>query len=329
MMMNDTKTDTNETTPISVQNNEIKTNVPTTPVSNNNEGNLDLSDLRKKLSTIENNIYTQPKIDFSTINNNNSSTSSLQEEIEKIKQTIKVWSGSPISSGKSNSRVVTLVRDPSDIPKYTEAQMQQMKKEATEKVLNEKNFMNDKYLQLQRQYEQELYVNRQFQEAIQEYENTITTLLDSHKKQEEKQKMVVSSLKLESENLKQKVSEYDKLYNEILQKHNLLKQEHLSKKEKEKELESQLLKTNQKLAGVEQEYQNLKIQYEKKINLANEKFKQYAEQQNSHSQLIQFKLQKNAIEINNLTNALSQKQKENKELVQLCDDLIKQLEGKK
>eukprot|EP01091_Cochliopodium_minus_P015529 TRINITY_DN555_c0_g1_i6.p1 TRINITY_DN555_c0_g1~~TRINITY_DN555_c0_g1_i6.p1 ORF type:complete len:528 (+),score=237.89 TRINITY_DN555_c0_g1_i6:2-1585(+) len=336
MQLNDTTPNNNNfssipppTTPVSTNTvNRTTEETNTQNTHSNNGSSFDLSDLKKKLSNIENNITIQPKLEIPT--STSSTTTSLQEEIEKIKQTIKVWSGSPVSnSGKTNSRVVTLVRDPSDIPKYTELQMQQMKKDAIDRVLNEKNFMNEKFLQLQKQYEQELYVNRQFQEAIQEYESTISSLLESHKKQEEKQKLVVSSLKHESENLKLKILDYEKLYSQILHQHNLLKQEQLSKKEKEKEKESQLLKTNQRLANLEQDYQNLKLQYERKMVQANDKIKNFTEQHNAHNQLVQVKLQKNELEIKNLTNQLSLKQKENKELVNLCDDLIKQLEQNK
>ena len=220
--------------------------------------------------------------------------------------------------------------EPEKLPKYTDADLQAAKQEA-ERTAQEGNAkLRAEFVELQKKLEAEKHLSAQFKEIVDEYETTLRVLVEGHNSELAKEK--AANQKLQSEN-----AELLSIVEESQQKADALA--------REKEQTRVDLETAERAAAAAQEekeavekqldvvsnkYQSLKQQAEQKLALANERINQQVSVNNEQITLMKAKLSTAMAKVDEMSQELSAKKKENIELVSICDTLVAQMEsGKK
>lgn len=93
-------------------------------------------------------------------------------------------------------------------------------------------------------------------------------------------------------------------------------------------MDSSISSLQRELIAVQKKYELLRVHAEEKLEGANQELGRLKNAYDSECSLLRVKLSKSELKVKSLENVIEMKTKENKELMDICDDLIQKMDAK-
>lgn len=246
-----------------------------------------------------------------------------QSELESIKQKIRLWD---VTSPSKPAAVSRLAETPEKVPKFTQQDLLKAKSDAEKAAQEENAKLRAEFLELQKVYEQEKKVSAQFKEVVDEFESTLRAMVESHNKVLLDEKARASELMQQNAELLSFVEETQKKADLASQEKAAAMAELEAAKKARMEAEEDLAASKASLDAALNKYQALKQQADKKLALANERIQQQVQATTEQVATMKSRLAAAVTKVEDLNAELAAKKQENAELVNICSQLVSQVE---
>eukprot|EP01135_Chromosphaera_perkinsii_P011663 Nk52_evm1s2473 gene=Nk52_evmTU1s2473 len=253
-------------------------------------------------------------------------------------QTIEESPANTPQSSKTQTKSYNLI-DSDSIPsspniyKYTQADVDEIidkerKRAAEEAGLGAVEF--EKLVkELEGQLEAEKAKNLELKSVLDQFESTISKMIDDGDKLKAQHIQEITELRKEKEGVSEDLQSVETSFGDLYRRYEKLKEMIESYKSNETILKDSVAAVKKDLENSEQRYEALKKHAEDKIQSANEDIERVKENNRSEIAVLRAKLLKAESRAKTCEHQLEAKEKENAELLGICDELIAKLDGAK
>lgn len=210
-----------------------------------------------------------------------------------------------------------------DKPVFSKHEFEKLRSQTLKQANEEQAILAQEFQELKLKYEEEGRGKLRLKTLLSEYENTIAKLIDEAGMASHNEGLAQRVTELENET-KRKTSEYEAIvsaHNELKSRYEDIKAQGEKLKSSEQVAKEKISRLENELQGQETRFNVFKLHAESKLDSASEQLVKFRDESAKEISLLQTKVQK-------AENKASAFEKENKELLSICDDLMVKLEKK-
>ncbi len=215
---------------------------------------------------------------------------------------------------------------PTSVIKYSQRDMERMKREVIEKFEKEFELAQLELLEIDNKRKDALEENARIQNTLDQWEKVMQQMIANKKQAEEDMKQQLLLMKASMDKV---VEEKERILKEselINRKYKQIRIDFEDMKESESKLRTENTTLQEQLTTWKTNYDKLKGHAEKKIEEANTEINKVRETFDKESSTLKAKLLRAELNVNSLEKLVESKTKENTELSKICDELLAQIE---
>eukprot|EP00127_Corallochytrium_limacisporum_P003772 Clim_evm104s152 gene=Clim_evmTU104s152 len=221
---------------------------------------------------------------------------------------------------------------PNSFKKYSEREWRDMTKKIYSEASKEAALLNDECENLQSQLTKEKQTQDELRRVLNEYEKTISSMIAEKSKATEKYESDIAEMRTkhgaEVERLNRELNQARESYDDLSKRHENMKSYAQSFKDKEEQLKESLRVSEADLKVSEQRYATLKSHAETKLKNAGLELEKMEDAFRTETAALRAKVKQLELSQASMKDSLAAKEKENKELMTICDDLIAKMDQK-
>jgi len=164
--------------------------------------------------------------------------------------------------------------------------------------------------------------NKGMLKVVNEYEKTISEVISDRERERVCHEIAQDKLKQERNQTMDDLQSAERAFNDAHRKYERTKEIIGEFKRNEDLLKEQVKNISEKLKKSEDRFELLKSHAEEKLNAANQALEEIQRSKSGEISKLQIMLRKAEMKVSTLERTVEQKSRENKELTEICDDLI-------